>query len=455
MRRGNGTVSFVGLGYVGLCTATVMASKGIRIIGVDVDERRIEQLNKGKPPFHEPQLQPMLKAALETKRITFTTDASQVAEANTVFLTVGTPSNRDGSIDLTYVKKATQDVGTAIAGSKDYHLVVVKSTVTPGTTTEVVRPVLEASAERVCGPELGLASNPEFLAEGSAIRGTLQPDKIVIGAADSRSGAALTNLYRRIYPKIKVPTILTDPTTAETIKYASNAFLATRVSTINTIANICQRVPNADVETVAEAIGLDPRIGPLYLKAGPGYGGSCFHKDIQALISFSRSQNYEPILLTAVEEVNQRQASEIVNLSKKLLGSFDNRRVAILGLAFKKDTDDMREAASLRVIDELLRNGAKVSAYDPMALENARRILGDKVELMPDAISCLKGADCAIVMTEWDEFRKLKPNDYKSSMKAPNIVDARRIIKRDEFDGFNYLAVGLGTSSSLRPSSER
>ena len=424
-----------------------MASRGIRIIGVDVDEKRIEELRKGVPPFHEPQLQQMLKTAVRKKRMEFTTDASSVSDSSTVFLTVGTPSKDDGSIDLTYVKKATQDVGSAIAGSPTYHLVVAKSTVTPGTTTDVVCPVLEASSGKVCGPELGLSSNPEFLAEGSAINGTLHPDKIVIGAFDAKSGTTLTRLYRRIYSKSKVPTIVTDPTTAETIKYASNAFLATRVSTINTIANICQRVPKADVETVAKAIGLDPRIGPLYLKAGPGYGGSCFHKDLQALISFSRSKNYDPLLLTSVEEVNQRQASEIVNLSKKLLGSLDNCRIAVLGLAFKKDTDDMREAASLRVIDELLKNGARVSAYDPMAVEKARRILGDRIELMQDAISCLKDADCCIVMTEWDEFRKLKPSDYKSNMKTLNIVDARRIIKRDDFDGFNYLAVGLGISS--------
>ena len=426
-----------------------MASRGIRIIGVDVDEKRIEELRKGVPPFHEPQLQQMLKTAVRKKRMEFTTDASLVSDSSTVFLTVGTPSKDDGSIDLTYVKKATQDVGSAIAGSPTYHLVVVKSTVTPGTTTDLVCPVLEASSAKVCGPELGLSSNPEFLAEGSAINGTLHPDKIVIGAFDAKSGTTLTRLYRRIYSKSKVPTIVTDPTTAETIKYASNAFLATRVSTINTIANICQRVPKADVETVAKAIGLDPRIGALYLKAGPGYGGSCFHKDLQALISFSRSKNYDPLLLTAVEEVNYRQASEIVNLSKKLLGPLDNRRIAVLGLAFKKDTDDMREASSLRVIDELLKNGASVSAYDPMAIENAHRILGDRVELTQDAISCLKGADCCIVMTEWDEFRKLTASDYKSAMKALNIVDARRIIKRDDFDGFNYVAVGLGTSSSI------
>src|SRR5207253_5770483 len=374
------SVSFVGLGYVGLCATTVMASRGIRIIGVDVDEKRIEELRKGVPPFHEPQLQQMLKTAVRKKRMEFTTDASSVSDSSTVFLTVGTPSKDDGSIDLTYVKKATQDVGSAIAGSPTYHLVVVKSTVTPGTTTDVVCPVLEASSAKVCGPELGLSSNPEFLAEGSAINGTLHPDKIVIGAFDAKSGTTLTKLYRRIYSKSKVPTIVTDPTTAETIKYASNAFLATRVSTINTIANICQRVPKADVESVAHAIGLDPRIGPLYLKAGPGYGGSCFHKDLQALIAFSRSVDYDPVLLSVIEEVNQHQASEIVKLSEKLLGSLADRRVSVLGLAFKKDTDDVREAASFRVIDQLVKKGASVCAYDPMATENARKVLSDRVE---------------------------------------------------------------------------
>src|SRR5713101_409852 len=216
MGRQPDSVSFVGLGYVGLCTATVMASRGIRIIGVDVDEKRIAELRKGHPPFHEPQLQPMLKTAVRKKRMEFTTDASQVSDSDTVFLTVGTPSREDGSIDLTYVKKATQDVGAAIAGSPVYHLVVIKSTVTPGTTIDVVRPVLEASSEKVCGPELGLCSNPEFLAEGSAIKGTLHPDKIVIGAFDAKSGTSLTKLYRRILSRFKVPTILTDPATAET-----------------------------------------------------------------------------------------------------------------------------------------------------------------------------------------------------------------------------------------------
>jgi UDPglucose 6-dehydrogenase len=342
------------------------------------------------------------------------------------------------------VKKATENIGSGIGDDSGYHLVVVKSTVVPGTTSEVVRPLLETSSGKACGPALGLCSNPEFLAEGSAVKGTLNPDKIVIGAEDTKSGATLSRLYKRLYRGRKIPTIRTNPTTAEIIKYASNSFLATRVSTINTIANICQRLPSADVETVAQAIGLDPRIGPLYLKAGPGYGGSCFHKDLQALISFSRGIDYDPVLLSAVEETNNRQAEEIVGLSKKLLGSLADRQIAVLGLSFKKDTDDIREAASLKVIDALDKNGAKVRAYDPMANENARKILSERVEFQPDSKSCLKDADCLILMTEWDEFRKLKPAEVKGLMKEPNIVDARRVLNRDTFEDFNYVAVGLG-----------
>jgi len=443
-RREPDKVSFVGLGYVGLCTAAVFASKGLNIIGVDIDGEKISKLTKGEVPFYEPHLDRILKSAIKRRKIGFTTDIAKVAETGTTFITVGTPSRQDGSIDLTYVKKATEDIGSVISAGDSYHLVVVKSTVVPGTATGLVRPLLEASSGRACGDMLGLCSNPEFLAEGSAIKGTLHPDKVVIGANDEKSGNSLKRLYMSIYVRQKVPMIATNPTTAETIKYASNAFLATRVSTINTIANICQRLPGDDVEIVAKAIGLDPRIGPLYLKAGPGYGGSCFHKDLQALISLSRNLDYDPVLLSSVERVNENQAIEIVKLSRRLLSSLENRRVAVLGLAFKKDTDDIREAASLRVIEELVKNSASVSAYDPMAMKNASKVLSPKVEFATDAMSCLKGADCCILMTEWDEFRELKPREIKTAMRTPNIVDARRVLDQDDLQGFNYLAVGLG-----------
>ena len=444
MGRDYTKISFVGLGYVGLCTATVFATKGIHVTGIDIDTERIKKLAKGETPFHEPGLAPMLKTVIKKKIIEFTTDIRSVADGSTTFVTVGTPSNEDGSINLSYVKKAIENIGSAIRDKNGYELIVVKSTVVPGTATRVVKPILESSSGKTLGDNLGLCSNPEFLAEGAAIKGTLKPDKIVIGAADEKSAATLSKLYRHVYSGNKIPTIMTNQTTAETIKYASNTFLATRVSTINTIANVCQRLPEADVETVSRALGLDPRIGPLYLKAGPGYGGSCFHKDLQALIAFSHSIDYDPVLLSAVEEVNQRQAEEIIKLCEKLLGSLTDRRVSVLGLAFKKDTDDVREAASLRVIDQLVKKNARVSAYDPMAIETARKVLPGTVEFARDYKSCLAGSDCCILMTEWDEFRRLKPSVLKSIMKTPNIVDARRILDADDFREFNYLAVGLG-----------
>ena len=446
MRTGSGAISFVGLGYVGLCTATVFAAKGIKIIGVDIDENRVSQLSKGIAPFHEPGLAPMLKNALRKGRMRFTTDISEITRAETTFVTVGTPSNKDGSIDLTFVKKAMEGIGSAVSKSDGYRLVVVKSTVTPGTTAGIVQPILAASSQKQIGEKLGLCSNPEFLAEGAAMKGTLRPDKIVIGGVDRLSGEKLFKLYKRVYTGKKIPTVITTPTTAEAIKYASNTFLATRVSTINTIADICQRLPDADVEVVARAIGFDPRIGPLYLKAGPGYGGSCFHKDLQALIAFGKTLNYDPVLLSAVEEVNQRQAYEIIELAKKLVGTLENRRIAVLGLSFKKDTDDVRESPSLRLIDELVKNKASVAAYDPMAIENTRKVLTQSVEFFDTSKSCLDDADCCVLMTEWDEFRKLKTKDFASVMKTPNIVDARRILDPRNVQGTNYLAVGLGSA---------
>src|SRR2546421_5139324 len=294
MKRGSESVSFIGLGYVGLCTAAVLASRGMKIIGVDIDGEKIAKLAKGETPLHEPGLGSMLKSAVKNRRIQFTTDIDRVVEADVTFITVGTPSNQDGSISLTFVKKAAEDVGSAIRGADAYHLVVVKSTVIPGTTTGLVRPMLESSSGKPCGPKLGLCSNPEFLAEGSAITNTLRPDKSVIGANDEKSGDKLVKLYQRIYRARKIPTMITNPTTAETIKYASNAFLATRVSTINTIANICQRLPLGDVETVAKAIGLDPRIGSLYLKAGPGYGGARLPQDNPTLLALRPGPRQHP-----------------------------------------------------------------------------------------------------------------------------------------------------------------
>ncbi len=429
---------------MGLCTAAVFAANGFKTLGVDIDKEKVASIAKGRPTFHEPQLGSMLKKALGQKKLDVTTDVSRVDETTTTFITVGTPSNQDGSIDLSYVKNATQNLGSAISDKKTYHLVVVKSTVIPGTTTGTVKPVLESSSGKTVGQDLGLCSNPEFLSEGNAIQGTLQPDRIIIGANDQKSSRTLKQLYTQLYKRQQPPTIITNPEAAEMVKYASNAFLATKVSYINTIANICQHIPGVDVNNVAEAVGHDPRIGPLFLKAGPGYGGSCFHKDLRGLIKYSQDQGYNPTLFRATEETNERQADRVVELSEKLAGALDGRKITVLGLAFKKDTDDIREAASIRVIHRLQKKGARIVAYDPIAIPNAKRVFNDKIEYAQDPYSALKSADCCILMTEWDEFRKLEPKDYLANMRQPNLVDARRLYQPEAFKGLNFAAVGLG-----------
>src|SRR6266700_5699506 len=435
------------MGYVGICTASTFASRGIRTIGIDIDEARVDQIRKGKAPLHEPQLDAMLKKAIRSRLLAASSDISSAADTGTTFLTVGTPSQQDGSIDLSYVKNVTEDLGSVLREKRGYHLVVVKSTVVPGTTNGTVRRFLEQSSGKKVGSEVGLCANPEFLKEGTAINDALHPDRIVIGSNDKKSANQLTRLYRKFYGSQLPPVILTNPESAELVKYASNAYLATKISFINTIANIAQQIPGVDVGTIAEAIGLDPRIGSLFLKAGPGYGGSCFHKDLLALINYSKKKGYNPVLFRATEDTNEKQAIRVVSMAEKLLGSLSDKKVAILGLAFKQDTDDIREAASIRVINGLKKKGAQVIAYDPMAIPNTKRQLTNQISYAEDPHSVLKGADCAIIMTEWDQFQKLKPKDFQAFMNTPNIVDARRIYDSDEFKELNYAAIGLGRAN--------
>jgi len=444
MKSGLGSISVIGMGYVGLCTAAAFASKGFRTVGIDIDEKKIEQIQQGRAPIYEPQLDAMLKEAVRKKLLVATSDISQATNTSSTFLTVGTPSRKDGSIDLNYVEKATEQLGTALRQKKSYHLVIVKSTVVPGTTRKTVRPILARSSSKSIGADLGLCSNPEFLKEGTAINDALHPDKIIIGSDDKKSSGVLKQLYKSFYGKKLPPIVLTNPETAELVKYTSNAFLATKISFINTIANIAQQIPGVDVNQVAEAIGHDPRIGPLFLKAGPGYGGSCFHKDIEALINFSEGFGYSPILLRATEETNARQAERVVELAEKLAGSLQGKKIAVLGIAFKKDTDDIREAASLRVINLLLKKGARVTAYDPMAIPNARKVIPENVEFADDERSALNGADCCIVVTEWNQFAKLQAKDYQALMRAPNLVDARRLHNPQDYESLNFTAVGFG-----------
>jgi UDPglucose 6-dehydrogenase len=437
------------MGYVGLCTAVAFASRGYTIFASETDMEKVDMINRGVPPFYEPGISEMLVEALKCGRFKCTSSTkTAVLNTDITFITVGTPSKPDGSIDLRYIEDSAKEIGSALSNKDSYHLVVIKSTVIPGTTENMVKPILERSSGRKCGVDFGLCANPEFLREGSALHDIFNPDRIVIGEYDKKSGDVLEALYREFYAEKMPPVIRTAPVNAELIKYASNAFLATKISFINTIANICERIPKADVTEVAKGVGLDRRIGPFFLNAGLGYGGSCLPKDLRALIQHSRSLGYEPKLLEAVESTNKNQPQRALELCKKLLGELRNKRVAILGLAFKPNTDDMREAPSIIIIRQLLKEGAKVVAYDPAAIPNAKAIFKEEIEYASSALECLRGADCCILVTEWEEFKKLKPEDFIHNMHTPILLDGRRIYDPEEFGRkIKFTAIGLGTDS--------
>jgi UDPglucose 6-dehydrogenase len=441
------TISVLGIGYVGLCTAVGFASKGYNVTASTHNAEKAAKINNGIPPFHEPNLQKLLEETVQNGRLKCLVNQTEkaVLETDLTFNAVGTPSRPDGGIDLQFIEKSTREIGKALNQKGTYHVVIVKSTVVPGTTQDLVKPILEKESKKKCGSGFGLCMSPEFLRQGSAFEDTMRTDRIVIGEYDKKSGDVLESLYKDFYGKNIPPTIRTTLSTAELIKYASNSLLATKISFINTMANLCEKIPGADVKIVATAMGLDKRIGPLFLNAGLGYGGSCFPKDVKALIAHSKKLGYCLELLEAVENVNETQPLKAVQFCMELLGNLKGKRVAILGLAFKPDTDDMREARVIPIINQLIKEGASVVAYDPVAVTIAKDIFKNKIQYAPSAIECLKNADCCILVTEWDEFKKLKPEDFTKNMKQPILVDGRRIYDPEEFGRkMKFIAIGLG-----------
>jgi len=440
-------ISVMGIGYVGLCTAVGFASNGYKVVASTHDAEKAAKINKGIPPFFEPNLQELLKKTIRDGYLKCLLKKPDEAVLNTdvTFNTVGTPSKPDGSIDLRHIEKSSHEIGEALHEKDTYHVVVVKSTVVPGTTQQTVKPILEKESRKHCGPAFGLCMNPEFLREGSALDDTFNPDRIVIGEYDKKSGDTLESLFKDFYGAKTPATLRTNLSTAELIKYANNALLATKVSFINTIANICEKTSGADVAVVAKGIGFDKRIGPLFLNAGLGYGGSCFPKDVKALIAYSKSLGYRPELLEAVEDVNETQPYKAVQLCKDFLGDLKGKRISILGLAFKPNTDDMREARSIPIINQLLKEGSYITVYDPEAIPIAKTIFQNKVEYASSAIQCLKNADCCILVTEWDEFKRLKPEDFTQNMRHPILIDGRRIYDPEKFSPkLRFAAIGLG-----------
>lgn len=421
-------VSIVGLGYVGLSTAVCLASRGIEVRGVDLDQGKVDSLRRGVATFEEQGLPKLLRSTVKKGLFLPGGDYGEaVKNSEITFLTVGTPSLPDGGIDLKYIRSAAQAVGEELAKKRAFHHVVVKSTAVPGTTQGQVRSTLEHHSGKRCGEGFGLAANPEFLREGSAVADTLAPDAIVIGALDKRTGAALVSLYRAFYGKLP-RVVSTTAANAELIKYASNAFRATQLSFLNTLANLSSGIGGADVDDVASGLSSILRMDERYLKAGLGFGGSCLPKDLRAIISYCRRSGSNPAVFDAVLRLNEAQPAVVVQMARELVGLLSKKRVAVLGLAFKPKTDDVRESASIALVERLLREGARVSVFDPSAMENGKRVLEQRVSYARDARECLRDAECCIVATGWPEFSRLTARDFKELMRTPAVVDARRVM---------------------------
>ena len=430
-------IAMIGMGYVGLVSGACIADFGHQVTCVDKDGTKISALNAGEIPIYEPGLAELVRSNVGQGRLTFSMALNEaVAEADAVFIAVGTPSRRgDGHADLSYVYQATREIAAALRG---FTVVVIKSTVPVGTGDEVERIIRELRP----GNDVAVVSNPEFLREGAAIHDFKHPDRIVVGTDDERARKIVGEIYRPLYLN-QAPMLFTERRTAELMKYAANAFLATKITFINEVADLCERV-GADVQEVARGIGLDNRIGPKFLHAGPGFGGSCFPKDVRALIKTAQDHDVPMRILEAVETVNEtRKRAMARKVSAAFAGVLRGKTVAVLGLTFKPNTDDMREAPSIPLITALQDMGAKVRAYDPVGMEQAGQVLTE-VAYCRGPYDCVEGADAVVIVTEWEQFRALDLGRVSDLMACPVIVDLRNVYRPEDMKkhGFAYSCVG-------------
>jgi UDPglucose 6-dehydrogenase len=427
-------ISVIGSGYVGTTIAACFADLGHDVVNVDIDQDIVATLNAGEAPIHEDGLPELLNkhAGDEgTGRLRATTDYAELLDTDVTFLCLPTPQNEDGSIDLSIMEIGAAQLGETLAEKEDWHTVVVKSTVVPGSTEDEITPILERETDKTAGEEFGIGMNPEFLREGTAVRDFLEPDKVVLGADDEH---ALTDMHEVFDPLIEqtdAPVVETDTRTAEMIKYANNGFLAAKVSLINDIGNICKEL-DVDAYEVADAIGMDDRIGKEFLRSGLGWGGSCFPKDTAAIRAAARQHGYEPLMLDAATEINESQPDRLLSLMDNHV-DVQGKRVAILGLAFKPETDDVRNSRAIPVISGLKQRGAKIVAYDPIAADNMREYFS-AIEYADTPAAALDGASAAVVVTDWAEITAL--DEEFDAMATPVVVDGRRAISRR--DGIVY-----------------
>lgn len=438
-------IAIVGTGYVGLVTGTCFAEMGINVVCVDIDEVKIEGLKKGLIPIYEPGLAELVNKNIKEGKLSFTSDlASVINDVKIVFSAVGTPPDKDGGADLQYVMEVAKTFGQNI---KKYTLLVTKSTVPVGTAAKVKQIVTEELNKRNVDISFDVASNPEFLKEGAAIEDFMKPDRVVVGTDSVKARNLMEKLYRP-FMLSNYRMIFTDISSAEMIKYAANAMLATRISFMNDIANLCEKV-GADVDMVRKGIGTDQRIGNKFLYAGCGYGGSCFPKDVKALAQTARQNGYIMDVIEAVERVNNRQKNlPFIKLKELFSGSLQGKIIAVWGLAFKPDTDDMREAPSLTVINNILMAGGIVRVYDPIAMPEAVRIFGDKVDYCNNMLDTVKDADAIVLLTEWKRFRVPNWKLIKKMMRGRVVVDGRNIYDSKELSDEGFLYSGIGKQNT-------
>jgi len=439
-------ICIIGTGYVGLVTGTCLADFGLQVTCVDQDEIKISLLNSGGVPIYEPNLAPLIEKNISAGRLTFTTDLEKaVKESKVIFIAVGTPPNHDGSANLAQIEEVAKQIALSI---NNYKVIVIKSTVPIGTAAKIKEIINSFSPSPLRGEgrvrvkyPFDVVSNPEFLREGSAVYDFTHPDKIVIGCENDKAKQIMQEIYRPLYI-IDTPFVITNPETAELIKYACNTFLATKITFINEIANLCDKV-GADVHQIAKAMGLDGRISPKFLHPGPGFGGSCFPKDTEALCSIATSYGYEFKTLQAVISANKRQRELMVEKIKHLLGDLKDKTIGVLGLAFKQNTDDIRKSPSIDIIQLLLKEGAKIRCFDPLAMENSRRILPDLIYCQ-DEYETAEHCDALVIATEWNQFRNLDLTKIKKLLKTPILLDLRNLYEPAALKSLGLIYEGVG-----------
>jgi UDPglucose 6-dehydrogenase len=432
-------ICMIGTGYVGLVSGACLADFGNNVYCVDIDKKRIEALQSCEIPIYEPGLKHMVEHNAQAGRLHFTTDlGSAVGDSDVIFIAVGTPANDDGSTDLSQVFGASEELASYIDG---YKVIVQKSTVPVGTTRRIADHIKSKAAR---GASFDMVANPEFLREGSAIEDFLRPNRVVIGVESSRAEEIMKKVYRPLY-LIETPIVTTNLETAELIKYASNAFLATKISFINEMAAICDLV-GADVDDVAKGMGLDGRIGPKFLHAGLGYGGSCLPKDVSSLIHVARVHGYEPVIIRAAHQVNAGLVERAFAKLEAELDRLEGKRIAVLGLSFKPNTDDLREAPSIKIISRLIKSGATVKVFDPVAMDNFREKAGLEVEYSKNPYDAAEGCHALMLLTEWNEFRELDLSRLKKLLAQPVFIDCRNVYKKELMreHGFRYQSFGRG-----------